>query len=259
MSTPLPTTFLYGTAAYRPRCEFRKHLTIIKHDLGFDILRLRVQWNPINHQPNVYDFAELDELMDLSDELGLKVFLEISLQTSPYWLEEAAGEARYVNGFGHAIELGANESIQIGGHPGLCFHHQAVVDAGAEFLATVAERFRSRESLLAYDCWNEPHLEPAWMATWGNIAESLFCYCDGTRQAFRQWLALRYGSIETLNDTWGRAFRKWDDVNPPDRRGNYGDWIDWGRFWGDDLRSHMQWRYDVLRAAVSTTRHCLHQ
>ena len=248
-----PERFLYGAAAYRPtnppREEFRKHLTQIKHELQFDILRFQVQWNPIHSSPGKFDFQELDELMDLCDELGLLVFLEVSLQSAPYWLEEKAPETRYVNALGQPAELGPNESVQIGGYPGLCFHHRPVLEAGERFLREVARHFARRESLLAYDCWNEPHLEPAWISTWGNQGESMYCYCQESRDAFRRWLRTRYGDIETLNGTWGRAYRSWKDVNPPGRRGNYADWLDWGRFWFDDLRDHMRWRYAVLREA----------
>ncbi len=251
--TNLPTRFLYGTAAYRPtnppRAKFRKHMSLIKKELGFDLLRLRVQWNPINRLMDQFEFDELDELMDLAEEFGLQVFLEISLQEAPYWLEEAHPESRYVNAFGQAAELGPNESIQIGGYPGLCFHHGPVLEAGERFLRAVVKHFKGHKALLAYNCWNEPHLEPAWMSTWDNPGESLFCYCQGSKDAFRRWLAERYGDVETLNKTWGRAFRSWNDAQPPARRGHYADWLDWGRFWHDELREHMQWRYDILRDA----------
>lgn len=249
----LPTSFLYGSAAYRPtnppREEFRKHLTIIKKELKFDIIRLRVQWNHINREPDQYDFGELDELIELCEELGLTAFMEVSLQSAPYWLEEDHPETRYVNVFGQAAELGANESIQVGGYPGLCHHHQPVVDAGARFLTAVADNFKVSKAVLGYDCWNEAHLEPAWISSWGNLGERLYCYCVASRQAFRDWLKERYSTIERLNDTWGRAYRHFGDVNPPIRHGNYADWLDWGRFWHDDLRHHMAWRYGALRAS----------
>ena len=249
----LPKTFLYGTAAYRPTNpparEFRKHLACIKHDLGFDLLRLRVQWNPVNRDPDRFDFDELDQLLDLCEAFELMAFLEISLQTAPFWLEEAHPQSRYVNAMGQPAALGPNASSQIGGYPGLCHHHPAVIEAGAGFLTAVGEHFRHRQSVLSYDCWNEPHLEPAWMETWGSLGERLFCYCEGSRRAFRRWLVQRYGTIEVLNDTWGRAFPHWDQVHPPNRFGNYADWLDWGRFWHDDLREHMRWRYGTLRAA----------
>ncbi|MSU64462.1 MAG: hypothetical protein EXS31_19080 [Pedosphaera sp.] len=57
-------------------------------------------------------------------------------------------------------------------------------------------------------------------------------------------------SNEKLNDTWGRAFRNWQDANPPARLGNYADWLDWGRFWHDKLREHMRWRYSILPLSI---------
>ena len=247
----LPTFFLYGTAAYRPTNpppeDFRKHFSCIKHELGFDIVRVRVEWNPINREPDTFDFTELDQVLDLCDELGLQAFLETNLQIAPWWLEAAHPETRYVNALGQAIELGPNEASQIGGYPGLCHHHEAVTGAGTRFLEETARHFRERTSVVGYDCWNEPHLEPAWVANWGSMGERLFCYCEGSRRAFREWLRSRYGDIDELNRTWGRAYRDWDDVNPPNRLGNYADWMDWGRFWHDDLREHMRWRYAVLR------------
>lgn len=135
----IPTTFLYGTAAYRPTSpppeDFRKHFTCIKRQLGFDIVRLRVEWNPINRERDTFDFMALDQILDLCDELGLLAFLETNLQMAPYWIEAVHPEARYVNALGQAAELGPNEAMQIGGYPGLCHHHEAVTRAGGLLVA----------------------------------------------------------------------------------------------------------------------------
>jgi hypothetical protein len=104
--------------------------------------------------------------------------------------------------------------------------------------------------LLGFDCWNEPHLEPAWVCNyWGNMGDRLFCYCQQTRAQFRRWLASRYATVERLNATWGRAYGEWEDINPPNRHGTYADWLDWGRFWYDQLAGHMRWRYEILKSA----------
>ena len=104
-----------------------------------------------------------------------------------------------------------------------------------------------------YDCWNEPHLEPAWVSNyWANLGDRLFCYCDESRRAFRHWLERKYGNIEKLNATWGRGYREWLDVDPPNRHGTYPDWLDWGRFWYDQLEDHMRWRYEAIKAVDSS-------
>lgn len=246
--------YLYGTQYFRPpnppRHEHAFHLAKIKNELGFDIIRLRLQWNAIHRRPDHHDWSEYDEICDHCDRLGLGYFIETSLESSPYWLERAHPEARYVSANGQAIELGPYDSTQLGGYPGLCFHHHPVEEHGRAFLTALVAHFRNRKGLVGYDCWNEPHLEPAWICNyWGNTGDRLFCYCGETRRAFRSWLADKYGEVEVLNSTWGRAYGEWDDISPPNRHGTYADWLDWGRFWFDWLQGHMQWRYDAIKAA----------
>ncbi|MBK8086304.1 MAG: beta-galactosidase [Devosia sp.] len=246
--------YLYGTQYFRPpnppRHEHAFHLRKIKHELGFDIVRLRIQWNAIHRTPGRFDWSEYDEIADICEEIGLGFLIETNLESAPYWLERAHPEARYVSANGQAIELGPYDSTQLGGYPGLCFHHHPVEEHGRAFLSALVGHFRDRKGLVGYDCWNEPHLEPAWICNyWGNTGDRLFCYCGETRRAFRGWLAAKYGDVEVLNATWGRAYGEWDDISPPNRHGTYADWLDWGRFWFDWLQDHMQWRYDTIKAA----------
>ncbi len=250
----LPPAYLYGTAYFRPpnppRSDHRRHLTKIKQELGFDLIRIRMQWNAIHRKPDFFDWDEYDEIAGICDELRLKYFLETSLESSPYWLERAHPESRYVSANGQVMELGPYDATQFGGYPGLCWDHASVCREGERFLSALAGHFKHRPMLIGYDCWNEPHLEPAWTSNmWGNMGDRLFCYCNATRIAFRHWLARKYERVERLNDQWGRAYGSWDDVNPPPRHGTYSDWLDWGRFWYDQLEAHMRWRYSILKSA----------
>ena len=62
----IPSAYLYGAAYFRPpnppRHEHREHLTKIRQELGFDVIRLRMQWNAIHRQPDRYDWDEYDEI-----------------------------------------------------------------------------------------------------------------------------------------------------------------------------------------------------
>lgn len=249
----IPKAYLYGTHYFRPpnppRSEHLFHLRQIKEVLKFDLVRVRMQWNAIQRLPDRCDWAEYDQIMEICGDLKLRVMLETNLESAPYWLERAHPESRYVSASGVAMELGPYDSTQFGGYPGLCFHHDSIRAAAGKFLQELVDRFRSCEALLGYDCWNEPHLEPAWVCNyWANMGERLFCYCQASRLAFRKWLAGKYGSIGTLNERWGRAYGEWDDINPPNRHGTYADWLDWTRFWREQLGEHMQWRYDQIRS-----------
>jgi beta-galactosidase len=244
--------FFYGTQYYRPpnpqSDQHSFHLNRIKNELGFDLIKVFIEWS-YNHTGNdKFDFKELDEIFDICDEIKLNVIIQTRLESAPYWLEKKYPQSRYKSANGNAVELGPNGNTQCGGYPGLCFHNDAVKQEAGIFLKEIARHFRARKSLIGYDCWNEPHLEPAWIDnSWINMGDKLFCYCDATKNHFRVWLKGRYGDIYALNRVWTRRFSDWDEVNPPNRQGHYADWLDWSRFWFDDQQNHMKWRYDSLK------------
>ena len=244
--------FTYGTHYYRPpsppRGEHKAHLLKIKNELGYNLVKFRLLWNWFHRGPDEFHWDEVHELFDICDEIGLDVQLEINLETAPYWLEQQNPEARYVNANGRAIELGSQEATPAGGHPGLCFHNAAIRTNGEKFLRALIREFRDRKSLKLYDAWNEPHLEPAWCATmWGNMGDKVYCYCEGSRIAFRTWLQKRYGTLDAFNGTWGRAYTDFSQVSPPILHGAYADWIDWIRFWLEALQENMSWRVQVMK------------
>jgi len=246
--------FLYGTHYWRPpnppeeQHEF--HLTRIKKELGFNVVKIRLQWNWLERERGVLYLDEVEKMFNLCDELGLGALAEINLETAPYWLEQAHPETHYVNAKGQPMELGPYDSTQGGGYPGLCFHHKVVREEAERFLKLLVTAIKGHKSLLAYDCWNEPHLEPAWQCNyWADTGEKLYCYCEESREAFRTWLKAKYGDIETLNKTWCRAYTDFSQLTPPNRHGNYADWMDWMRFWFDSLAENMRFRYAAIKAA----------
>jgi len=247
-------SFLYGTQYWRPpnppEDQHEFHLTRIKKELGFNVVKIRLQWNWLERERGVLHMDEVEKMFALCDGQGLGVIAEINLETAPYWLEEQHPESRYVNAKGQALELGAYDSTQSGGYPGMCYHHKVVRDEAERFVKLLVSAIRHHKSLLAYDCWNEPHLEPVWQCNyWADTGEKLYCYCEESRQAFREWLEKKYGDIETLNRTWTRAYNNFAQLAPPTRHGNYADWLDWMRFWFDTLGEHMVFRYRAIKAA----------
>lgn len=246
--------FLYGAQYYRkpnpPRGEHRFHLEKIKNELGFNIIRVWLMWNYVEPRPGEYDFEEIDEILSLCDELDIQVIVQTCLEDAPYWLERQHPEARYVNARGVAQELSGNDNHPAGGHPGLCLDNETVVERASAFLTASVTSAKRHRSVIGYDCWNEPHIEPNWNSDyWATSADLLFCYCPASIAKFRDWLRAKCDSIDALNEAWARAFGYWEDVNPPRRHGNFADWLDWFRFWFDNLERQQRWRYDVIRAA----------
>ena len=80
--------FLYGAQYYRPptpeRDQHSFHLTQIKNDLGFKVVKFRLTWNWIEREKGKLDLDEVHEMFDYCDRLGLGVIAEINLETAPY-------------------------------------------------------------------------------------------------------------------------------------------------------------------------------
>ena len=65
------------------------------------------------------------------------------------------------------------------------------------------------------------------------------CRCELCLQAFREWLQLRYGSLEELNKAWWATFwshryTDWSQVEPVDPS-VHGLMLDWMRFVSDQV------------------------
>ena len=172
--------------------------TIAQH-YHFNIIRVYPTWDYYNRAPDKFVFDEIEEVMKYCDEFGLKVLMGIVMETAPYWLEQAHPEARFVDAKGQPQRLEGSSAQITGGWPGLCLDWEPVREAASRFIRELAKVVASHPSMYAYDCWNEPHIEPAWQRNiWASPQERLYCYCKQTIAEFHQWLERRYQTIERL-------------------------------------------------------------
>ena len=252
--------FTFGTQYFRPTNPPRKdRKSDLKQiaELGMNTVKLSVCWGYHNPREGQFDYEELMEIMTECEKLGLRVILQILLEGAPYWIESKYPEARFVNVYGRPMTLEGNSCFPSGGTPGLCFDHPEVLHYAKIFLTDIAGAFVNSKSLLAWDCWNEPHVEPVWSTNfWAggdlggsdNKGERMFCYCPSTINEFRKWVRARYkDDLALLNKTWVRNFSSWAETFPPRRHGTYSDWLDWRRFMVDRNSYFMRCRYEAIR------------
>jgi beta-galactosidase GanA len=239
--------FIIGAQYYRPpnppKTDWARDLGRMKA-AGMNTTKLWACWSWMNPKPDAYDFADLDELIALACGHELGVVVNLILEDAPYWLEHSHPEARYHDAESRPVYLGAAMNTPGGGWPGLCFDNATVVEAAWLFLKTVVERYRSNPAIISWDVWNEPHLEPA-----SYFPDRIFCYCDASIIRFQQWLQKRYGSLDSLNEAWGRRFSDWRQVQPPRLFEAVPDMLDWRTFWFDNVRQWLDDRVAVVRGA----------
>lgn len=244
----LPMAVWYGGGKARapmleadPRSKkevWRRDLKQIKA-LGFNTIRSWVDWASGEPVPGQYRLDTLDVLLSLAEEEGLKVLVQVYMDSAPEWVGRQNPDALFVSSNGQAIRPESS--------PGYCLDHPGVRKADLAFYEAVARRAAASPALLGFDLWSEPHV-----INWANptyIQNPEFCFCRNTVERFRGWLRKKYGTLDALNAAWYRRHASWDEVEPNRLSTilSYTDYIDWKRFIADKLGEDLRARYEAAK------------
>jgi beta-galactosidase len=218
--------------------------------LGFNTVRTWIEWTANEPRPGEYHFEQLELLLRLAEEAGLKVIVQVYVDSAPDWVGRKFPDAHFVAQNGAAIPSQAA--------PGFCFDHPGVRDAVLAFFREAARRAARSPAFYGWDLWSEPHI-----INWAiidYIPNASFCYCPHTLGRFRAWLRRKYADLAALNAAWYRRFERWEDVEPP-RFGtilSYTDYLDWRAFLTEKLAEDLRARHDAVKsvdASRVTTSH----
>jgi beta-galactosidase len=218
---------------------WRKDLAAIK-GLGFNTVRTWVEWSAAEAREGAYRFDQLDLLIRLAEEAGLKVIVQIYVDSAPEWTGRKFPDGQFVSQGGTAIRSQAA--------PGCCFDHPGVRRAVLGFIEEVARRASKSPAFHAYDLWSEPAVMNWALPAY--VPNAQYCYCPHSMARFREWLQAKYGSLDDLNRSWYRTFSSWDEVEPP-RFGTiltYADFMDWRVYIGEKIAADLKARAVAVRA-----------
>lgn len=217
---------------------WRKDVRQIR-ELGFNTIRAWIDWASGQPAEREYNFETLDVLLELAEEEGLKLFLQVYMDSAPHWVGEQYPDARFVSSGG--------EVIQPESSPGYCRDHAGVRQLDNAFYAALAGRAVKSRAFVGWDLWSEPHVINWANPTW--ITRPEFCFCTHTKARFRAWLKRKYGTLDALNEAWYRRFTTWEQVEPSRMSTilSYTDYIDWKAFITDKLGEDLKDRYDAVK------------
>ncbi|MEW6360224.1 MAG: beta-galactosidase [Planctomycetota bacterium] len=182
-------------------------------------------WTRLEPEEGRFDFGWLDRIMDMLAENDAFAVLATPSGARPAWMS-----AKYQEVLRVRPDRGRNLHGLRHNH---CFTSPIYREKCRIINTKLAERYKDHPALLVWHISNEYGGE---------------CHCDLCREAFREWLKLRYNSLDALNHAWWAAFwshtyTDWLQVEPPSPVGEtcvHGLNLDWKRFVTDQTTDFMK-------------------
>ena len=211
---------------------------------GINTVRLaEFAWSRLEPKEGFFDFAWLDEVIEIFMAHGIRVILGTPTAGPPAWLISEHPEILPVNEDGQRAGFGMRRHY--------CPTQPAFHTATRRIVEAIAEHYHQHPAVFAWQIDNES----------GHIANGNRCHCSSCRTAFQQWLQQRYGSLERLNSEWGTVFwsqeyTAWDQIPAPLRNGgpgrigsahNPGLYLDFARFTSDSWVRYQRLQGSILR------------
>lgn len=193
-------------------------------------------WSRIEPEPGTFDWGWLDRAIAVLHEAGLGIILGTPTATPPKWLCDQMPDMFAADANGSARNFGSRRHY--------CFSHTGYRAEAARITRAVAERYGNHPAIVMWQTDNEY-----------GCHDTVLSYSDAARDAFRLWLAKRYGDLGALNKAWGNVFwsmeyRSFDEVELPNltvTEANPAHWLAFRRFSSDQVISFDKAQIDILR------------
>ncbi|MEV6342824.1 beta-galactosidase [Actinoplanes sp. NPDC051851] len=203
---------------------------------GVTVVSLAIfSWARIQPRPEVYDFAWLDEVIDLLHAGGISVDLATATASPPPWLVARHPEILPVDRAGNTVWPGGRQHWRA---TSPVFRNYAL-----RLVRAMATRYKDHPAIVAWHVNNELG------------CHNLYDFSDDAAVAFRAWLRERYTTLDELNvawgtDFWSQRYSDWDQIIPPRQattHPNPTQQLDFKRFSSDALKEHLRLEREILR------------
>lgn len=230
--------FIIGTQYYRaptPLPDEWEHDFAEFSEAGLDTVQLRLQWRWHERSKNKYTFTDVDTFMDLAEKYDKKIIIKFMMETAPDYIYHTYKGFRIgLNGV--QLKPGANGAYYVGGWwP--CFDNPHVIQRAVKFVRYAVKRYKNNKRILLWNIWNEPRTRP--------IGD---CCCTHSVKAYQKWLKEKFGSINKLNDFYGKCWENFSTINPPGMPLDYAELFLWRTWAHTAVTARLHFMYTAVRA-----------
>lgn len=201
-------------------------------------------WAKIQPAENVYDFRELDEMVEMLSKENHDIVLATSTGALPAWMFRKYPEVARTDYEGRHHKFGQRHNA--------CPNSPVYQKYAQKLAKTLAERYGHLDSVVCWHVNNEYGGE---------------CYCENCEKAFRVWLRDKYKTLDALNkawntEFWGHTIYDWNEIVAPNMLSEgigYEDTafagisIDYARFNSDSLLANFKMERDAIRSVDPKT------
>ena len=219
-----------------PRERWETDAQLMK-EMGVQVVRMaEFSWFKMEPQEGVFQFAWLEEAVNLLDQYGIKTILGTPTAAPPAWIIEKNPEIQPIDREGRRRFFGGRHHC--------CQSNKIYREHIKRFVTAMSEKFADNSGVIGWQIDNEL----------GNSHADL-CMCGSCRLNFQKWLLRKYGNIERLNEAWGTAFwsqgyNKFAQIRTPlitAAGENPSAMLDWKCFCSDLIVDFAKWQADIIR------------
>jgi beta-galactosidase len=206
-------------------------------NIGLTFVRVgEFAWSRLEPRPRLYNFEWLRRAIDILHAAGLKVVLGTPTATPPKWLVDKMPDMVALDATGRPRKFGSRRHY--------CFSHEGYAGECDRIVTEIAKVFGAHPGVVAWQIDNEY-----------GCHDTVESYSAAAQHAFRQWCAIKYGSIDALNQAWGNVFwsmelSSFDEIELPNltvTEANPSHRLDFQRFSSDQVVAFNRRQVRIVR------------
>jgi len=179
---------LYGVQYYPeqwPESRWPTDVAMMKR-AGVNTVRMgEFAWSALEPSEGTIDFAWMDRAVQMMADNGIQVIMCTCSRTPPPWVFKSYPGVVNVREDGHANHYGQRYTIGLA--------HPEFIRLAERIDRAVIEHYAGHPAIIGWQIDNEV----------GGFND---CFCERCLTSFHGYLLDKYGSVEKLNDSWGRHF-----------------------------------------------------
>ena len=195
-------------------------------------------WAKLQPSEAVYDFSELDEIVETLSSAEMEIVFGTSTAALPAWLVKRYPEVARTDYEGRHHKFGQRHNA--------CPNSLVYQKYVKALLKRLVKRYGDNERVICWHVNNEYGGE---------------CYCENCERAFRVWLQKKYGALTALNEAWnfefwGHTVYAWNEIVLPNALSEglksesatfSGLLVDYRRFMSDSILDNYKLERDVIK------------